>query len=112
MIVLKGVAASPGIAIGKAFVLENEEIVINRVEIAKDKVRREVKRFKGALDATYRDLDAAETKVLKMLGKEHARLIDTHRLILSDPLITKDVPKGSSRSASTPSSPSPRPSRR
>lgn len=93
MIVIKGVAASPGIAIGKAYVLENEEIVINRVEIPKEKIRQEVKRFRVALEATHRDLDAAEAKVLKMLGKEHARLIDTHRLILRDPLITKDVPK-------------------
>ena len=93
MIIIKGVAASPGIAIGKAFVLENEEIVINRVEVPKDATRREVKRFKAALDATYRDLDAAEAKVLRMLGKQHVKLIDTHRLILSDPLITKDVPK-------------------
>ena len=30
MIVIKGIAASPGIAIGKAYVLEAEEIVINR----------------------------------------------------------------------------------
>jgi phosphotransferase system enzyme I (PtsI) len=93
VIVIKGVPASPGIAIGRAYVLENEEIVISRVDIPKQKVRAEVKRFKMALDATHRDLDATETKVLKMLGKEHARLIDTHRLILRDPLITKDVPK-------------------
>ena len=93
MIVIKGVAASPGIAIGKAHVLEAEEIVINRVDIPKQMVRQEVRRFKGALEATYRDLDNAESKVLKMLGKEHARLIDTHRLILRDPLITKDVPR-------------------
>ena len=44
-------------------------------------------------DKTNKDLDAAELKVLKTLGKEHARLIETHRLILSDPLITKEVPK-------------------
>jgi len=93
MIVIKGVAASPGIAIGKAYVLETEDIVINRIDIPKAEVRKEVKRFKQALDATHRDLDATETKVLKLLGKEHARLIDTHRLILRDPLITKDVPK-------------------
>jgi phosphotransferase system enzyme I (PtsI) len=91
MIVIKGIAASPGIAIGKAYTLENEEIVINRVEIPKDKIKAEVKRFKKALDATHRDLDAVEQRVLKMLGKEHARLIDTHRYILRDPLITKDV---------------------
>jgi phosphotransferase system enzyme I (PtsI) len=93
MIVIKGVAASPGIVIGKAFCLENEEIVINRIEIKNENMRREVKRFRQALEATHKDLDHAEGKVLKMLGKEHARLIDTHRLILRDPLITKDVPK-------------------
>ncbi|PCI37224.1 MAG: phosphoenolpyruvate--protein phosphotransferase [Elusimicrobia bacterium] len=63
------------------------------MDIPKAKIRAEVKRFKQALEATHRDLDATENKVLKMLGKEHARLIDTHRLILRDPLITKDVPK-------------------
>ena len=93
MIVIKGVPASPGIAIGRAYVIENEEIVISRVDIPKQQIRVEVKRFKLALEATHRDLDATETKVLKMLGKEHARLIDTHHLILRDPLITKDVPK-------------------
>ncbi len=93
MIVIKGVAASPGIAIGRAHVLDAEDIVIPRTEIPDSRIRLEVKRFKGALEATYRDLDAAEAKVLKTLGKEHARLIDTHRLILSDPLITKDVPR-------------------
>lgn len=93
MIVIKGVPASPGIAIGDAYILEDEEIIVNRVSLPKPKVRSEVKRFRVALDATYRDLDHAEAKVLRFLGKEHARLIDTHRLILSDPLITKDVPR-------------------
>lgn len=91
MIVIKGVAASPGIVIGKAHALENEEIVINRVEIPADKVKAEVRRFRKALEVTHRDLDTVEARVLKMLGKEHARLIDTHRHILRDPLITKDV---------------------
>ncbi|MFH1725172.1 MAG: phosphoenolpyruvate--protein phosphotransferase [Elusimicrobiota bacterium] len=93
MIVIKGVGASPGIVIGTAYVLEAEEIVISRIDIPRQHVRMEVKRFKAALEATHRDLDATEAKVLKMLGKEHARLIDTHRLILRDPLITKDVAK-------------------
>ncbi|MBI4386808.1 MAG: phosphoenolpyruvate--protein phosphotransferase [Elusimicrobia bacterium] len=93
MIVIKGVPASSGIAIGKAYVLEDEDIVVNRDEIPKEKLRRELRRFKAALDATYRDLDHAEGKVLKTLGREHVKLIDTHRLILSDPLITKDVPR-------------------
>src|SRR5579863_651601 len=93
MIVIKGVPASPGISIGTAYLLEDEEIIVNRIEIPKSKVRLEVKRFKAALEATHRDLDHAEGRVLKSLGKEHVKLIDTHRLILKDPLITKDVPR-------------------
>ncbi|MDE2039110.1 MAG: phosphoenolpyruvate--protein phosphotransferase [Elusimicrobia bacterium] len=93
MIVIKGIAASSGIAIGKAYVLEDEEIIVNRVELPRELLRAEVKRFKAAQKATHRDLDAAESKVLKLLGKKHAKLIDAHRLILRDVLITQDVPK-------------------
>ncbi|MEK7384655.1 MAG: phosphoenolpyruvate-utilizing N-terminal domain-containing protein, partial [Elusimicrobiota bacterium] len=93
MIVIKGIAASPGIAIGKAYVVEDEDIVVERMEISRDRVSEEVRRFKHAQKATLRDLDAAEQKVLKVLGKQHARLIDAHRLILKDTLITQDVSK-------------------
>ena len=93
MIVIKGIAASPGIAIGKAYVVEDDDIVVERIEIPRDKIKEEVRRFKVAQKATHRDLDAAEAKVLKVLGKHHAKLIDAHRLILKDSLITHDVPK-------------------
>ncbi len=93
MIIIKGVGASPGIAIGKAYVLEDEEIVVTRTEIPRDRLRAEVARFRAAQKATHRDLDNAEAKVLKLLGKNHAKLIDAHRLILRDTLITKDVPQ-------------------
>jgi phosphotransferase system enzyme I (PtsI) len=93
LIVIKGIAASPGIAIGKAYVVEDEDIVVERVELSREKIREEVLRFKLAQKATLRDLDAAEQKVLKVLGKQHAKLIDAHRMILKDSLITSDVPK-------------------
>lgn len=93
MIVIKGIAASPGIAIGKAYVVEDEDIVVERIEIPREKIKEEVRRFKAAQKITHRDLDAAEQRVLKVLGKKHAKLIDAHRLILKDSLITHDVPK-------------------
>ena len=91
MLIIKGIAASPNIAIGPAFVVEDEEIVINQLEIPKNKIRMEIQRFKRALEKTNRDLDRTEHRALKTLGKAHAKLIETHRLILSDPLITKEV---------------------
>mgnify|MGYP001611841037 FL=1 len=39
MIVIKGIAASPGISIGRAYVLEDEDIVVERIEIPRDKIK-------------------------------------------------------------------------
>jgi len=93
MLIKKGIPASLGIAIGKAHILKEENILIEQRDIPKDKLKAEVKRFKDALDKTRLDLDAIRVKVLNVLGKNHAKLIDAHHLILEDPLITKEVPK-------------------
>ncbi len=93
MLIKKGIAASLGIAIGKVHIVKEENILIEQKEIPKDKLKAEIKRFKDALDNTRLDLDAIRIKVLNVLGKQHAKLIDAHHMILQDPLITKEVPK-------------------
>jgi len=93
MLIKKGIAASLGIAIGKAHIVKEENILIEQKDIPKDKLKAEIKRFKDALGKTKLDLDAIRSKVLNVLGKQHAKLIDAHHLILQDPLITKEVPK-------------------
>ncbi len=93
MLIKKGIAASLGIAIGKVHIVKEENILIERKDIPKDKLKTEIKRFKEALDKTKLDLDAIRSKVLNVLGKQHAKLIDAHHMILQDPLITKEVMK-------------------
>ncbi|MBI4801837.1 MAG: phosphoenolpyruvate--protein phosphotransferase [Elusimicrobia bacterium] len=93
MLIKKGIPASLGIAIGKAHVLKEENILIEQKDIPKEKLKAEIKRFKEALDKTKLDLDSIRSKVLNVLGKQHAKLIDAHHLILGDPLITREVPK-------------------
>ena len=93
MLIKKGVPASLGIAIGKAHIVKEENILIEQKEIEPEKLKAEVKRFKDAIDKTKLDLDVIRTKILNVLGKQHAKLIDAHHLILQDPLITKEVPK-------------------
>ena len=93
MIIKKGVAASIGIAIGKAHIIKEDNILIKQKEIPKEKIKAEVKRFKDALDKTKKDLDKLKKKILTVLGRQHAKLIDVHHLILKDPLITKEVTK-------------------
>jgi len=93
MLIKKGVAASLGIAIGKAYILKEENILIEQKAVPPEKLKAEVKRFKDALERTRLDLDVLHAKILSVLGRQHAKLIDTHHLILQDPLITREVPK-------------------
>ncbi|MCQ2410171.1 MAG: phosphoenolpyruvate--protein phosphotransferase [Elusimicrobiaceae bacterium] len=85
MLVLKGIAASPGVAIGPAILLPGENFALSRQYIAENEVAAEVKKFKVAMQNTLAELDGCEQKVLDTLGPEYARLMSTHKLILQDP---------------------------
>ncbi|MEW6042271.1 MAG: phosphoenolpyruvate-utilizing N-terminal domain-containing protein, partial [Elusimicrobiota bacterium] len=93
MMIKKGIPGSLGIAIGKAYILKEENILIEQKQIPEEEVRTEVKKFKHAIEKTKVELDAIKSKILNILGKQHAKLIDAHHLILQDPLITKEVPR-------------------
>jgi phosphotransferase system enzyme I (PtsI) len=91
--VFKGISASPGIAIGKAFVLEDMDLAVGRWQVPPEAVKAEVSRFRGAVADTRKEMVGTQQKILKLLGKTHARLIEAYLLILEDPLISKDVVK-------------------
>ncbi|MBI3012651.1 MAG: phosphoenolpyruvate--protein phosphotransferase [Elusimicrobia bacterium] len=88
-----GVAASPGIGIGKIFLLEQEEMVIARWAIPKEEIKNEILRFRKALQKTKRDMKKDKQEMLNLLGKNHARLADAYLLILEDPILTTDIEK-------------------
>jgi len=92
-IVLRGIPASPGIGIGKAFVLKEEALSYVFRALQKDEVKREIQRFRQAVAKTRVEIDQTRDKVLKVLGKSHASLTDAHLLILEDTLFTKDIEK-------------------
>ena len=91
--ILHGIAASPGIAIGPVFLLEDEEIMVGHWEIPKDDVKEELNRLKVALSKTHDEMVVMRDKAVKALGKSHGRLFEAYLLILQDPLLTKDVVK-------------------
>jgi phosphoenolpyruvate-protein phosphotransferase (PTS system enzyme I) len=91
--VFKGISASPGIAIGKAFVLEDADLAVGRWQVPPEAVKAEVARFRVAVADTRKEMLGTQQQILKLLGKTHARLIEAYLLILDDPLISKDVVK-------------------
>lgn len=92
-VIIRGVAASPGIGIGKAFLMKEEALSYIFRALSREEVKREIQRFRAAIAKTRTDILETREKVLKVLGKSHAALIDVHLLILEDALFTKDVEK-------------------
>jgi len=67
---MKGIIASPGIAIGKAFVLEQKEVVINEALLANPaECEAEVEKFRKAVAETEAQLNEIIEKTEKRLLK-------------------------------------------
>ena len=85
-IVLKGISASPGICIGKAYLVDREGVdVVDRYDISEKKVKNEVKRFKSAVQNAKQDLRAIIENSPAELQK--ANILETHVVLLNDKLL-------------------------
>ncbi|GAH01639.1 unnamed protein product, partial [marine sediment metagenome] len=83
----KGIAASPGIAIGKVYILEKETFCILEYEIKEEVVEAEIKRFREAVEESKRELEEIKKRVKKTIGEKEAYIFQAHLLILEDPLL-------------------------
>ncbi len=91
MLVLKGIPASPGVAIGRAVVVPGENLTTSKHYISSGSVDGELKKFQQALQKSMLELDECAQKVRETLGAEYAGLMDTHKLILQDPSLKDAV---------------------
>ncbi|MDI6757363.1 MAG: phosphoenolpyruvate--protein phosphotransferase [Endomicrobiia bacterium] len=91
--IFTGIPASVGIAVGRAFVVADEgEFCPVRRDIEKSETKKEVQRYKDALSETNKEMSHLKSDITKTLGKDYARLAEAYQQILSDPLLTRDVP--------------------
>ena len=82
--VFTGIPASPGIAFGEAFVINVEDLPIEDEPVASAEVGREIRRFEKALGQTERELTDLSRTLEEEMGKEHAKILDSHILMLAD----------------------------
>jgi phosphotransferase system enzyme I (PtsI) len=85
----RGIAASPGIAIGRVFLLEEDDFVIQKKKITDEKL--EISRFRNALNKAKQEMIQTKKRALQRLGKKHARLFDAYILILDDTMLRQDT---------------------
>ncbi|MGU3470692.1 phosphoenolpyruvate--protein phosphotransferase [Paenibacillus sp. D51F] len=80
---ITGVAASPGIAIAKAYRLQQSETVPSR-KPAED-AGAEKQRLKEAVEAARVDIDRIRERTLEKLGAQKAEIFEAHLFLLDDP---------------------------
>ena len=90
MLSLFGSGIGRGIAIGRAYVLRNNEIETPYYHIAKGRVSKEVARFKGAIQATENQYAEMLANLPKSAPKESAAFIEAHQMMLQDPLLVNE----------------------
>ncbi len=85
---LKGIAASSGVTIAKAFKLENPELVIVKKEADPE---QEKAKFEQALDASKKDIQTIKDKAAGKLSDEELAIFDAHLMVADDPALASEV---------------------
>jgi len=87
--VLKGISASPGIAIGNVLVKKTKKVNIDKYSILE--VNKEVKRLKASIEKSRAQIKMVYNSTLECIGKEEAAIFDAHLMILNDPEVFGQV---------------------
>jgi len=89
--VLKGIAASSGIVIGRAFLVHRGQMRIPQKSIEPPQVAAEIKRFKRAIERSKHQLREIKEKILAEEVRRHFFILDVHLMILDDKMLIKDT---------------------
>ncbi|NQD64695.1 phosphoenolpyruvate--protein phosphotransferase [Bacillus haikouensis] len=81
--ILKGIAASNGIAIAKAYRLVEPDLSFDKKSV--ENAEEEVARFQAAISTSKSELEAIRDKAMVDLGEDKAQIFEAHLLVLSDP---------------------------
>ncbi|WP_407372415.1 phosphoenolpyruvate--protein phosphotransferase [Carnobacterium sp.] len=80
---LKGIAASDGIAVAKAYLLTEPDLTFNKISV--ENSDSEIDRLKSALNEASKELEIIRSKAAESLGEKEAQVFDAHLMVLSDP---------------------------
>jgi phosphoenolpyruvate-protein phosphotransferase (PTS system enzyme I) len=86
-----GIAVSPGVAIGPAFVLGVEDFRIPIHYVSVDAVDSEVIRLRCAFENVAREIAANEALAAQHLGKEYAAIFGAHLQFVRDPKLLEEI---------------------
>ena len=83
-------SASPGIAIGKIFLMSSAFVKVEKRLLAEEEIDQEIEKFLNAVENAKKDLQILQKQTAESLGDESARIFEAHQLMLQDELIIEE----------------------
>ncbi|OMG70968.1 phosphoenolpyruvate--protein phosphotransferase [Burkholderia ubonensis] len=88
---LHGIPVSRGIAIGRAYLIAPAALDVAHYLIEANQIDVEVERFRAALAAVHRELEALRADLTDDTPSEVGAFIDVHAMILSDAMLVQET---------------------
>jgi phosphotransferase system enzyme I (PtsI) len=88
---LKGIAASPGIVIGKAYVFQDILLLVERRSLEEGRAEKEITRLNQAIRQVIDELIEDHFQTYRRTRKREAEIFLTHIAILKDPYFISRV---------------------
>lgn len=85
---LKGIIASNGVAIGKLFLFDKEELVIDKITIKDEEKNLHIKKVEDAISSYFTDLDNKEKNEK---NEEVLNIVRAHKELLQDPYFSDTI---------------------
>lgn len=90
-IILKGIAASAGVAHGPVQLFLRKELDIPQRAVPPEHREEEIARFERGLMETRRQISAIRAEIEEKLGDEEAAIFDAHQLVLEDRALIEET---------------------
>ncbi|MGZ9587038.1 phosphoenolpyruvate--protein phosphotransferase [Paenibacillus marinisediminis] len=88
---IKGIGASRGIAIGKAFVLPTWEWDVPEEKMDPTDLAREFERLYEGIRSSKDEIEYIKREIKDMVGTEESSIFDAHLAILEDPIFMNEI---------------------
>src|ERR1700680_4298075 len=90
MEIKRGIAVSPGVALGPALVLNNEGFRIPRRFVEGDQAATEMERLRAALKVAAAEARTNQQTVSDKVGKQYGAIFAAHAMLIEDPTLLRE----------------------
>ena len=90
-IVLVGIPASPGYAMGHCHTISNREVTVVEETLPNERLAQEEQLFLKAINNTIKDIVQIKQITVNRLGIDEGRIFDAHLMILKDPTLVNGI---------------------